>query len=270
MRINTLLKGYFLWSILFLLIACNGPGEKKKVPADPKNSEWYAVPGSKLNGQSNKLDMYVLRFYEDGSYVLCADLLYEQGRWNFDNENKSVALISSTPGVKKDIKYLFDNVSPKGEIVFTFSNGSTPNNSALETVEVQAVTNQSSYDPYNSLTNAWRKKPLKEETPEEIKARAVAYLKFLEALYAHAIDNDLENTGGTWYPKPVKFFSNKVAMAYNNELIDWYACFYNEAQGIEAYKIISGALMKVKIEGPDDNSRNLNCVRQMIQLIQKT
>ena len=31
-------------------------------------------------------------------------------------------------------------------------------------------------------------------------------------------------------------------MAYSNELIDWYNCFFNDEQGIQGYQLISGAL----------------------------
>ena len=58
-------------------------------------------------------------------------------------------------------------------------------------------------------------------------------------------------------------------MAYSNELIDWYNCFFNDEQGIQGYQLISGALMKVKIEGKDDVSRNLNCTEQLLKQIQK-
>ena len=97
----------------------------------------------------------------------------------------------------------------------------------------------------------------------------MAYLNFLNALYNHAKDNNLENAGGKWYPQPIKFYSNKVSMAYANELTDWYNCFYNEEQGIEGYKLISAALRKVKIKGEDDNSRFINCVEQLLLILRK-
>ena len=76
--VNTkLLKGYFVWSIPFLFLACNsGSGTAKLLPPDPKNCEWYVQEGKDDKDHSgNKLGLYALRFYAEGNYTLCADLL---------------------------------------------------------------------------------------------------------------------------------------------------------------------------------------------------
>jgi hypothetical protein len=269
MCIKILLKGCFLWSILFLLMSCSEKNPAENTDVNPKDCEWYVVPGSKLNGTKNVLDMYMLRLYANGSYVFCADLLFETGTWKYDDEKELMVLRSKNKEDKEQLRYMITDKQKKGEVVFQLYQ-QYPAADADEMVEVRAIRNQSTGDPYNSAVNNWRNKPAAAESSEQIKTRTLSYLRFLEVLYTHAMDNNLENPGGKWYPQPVKFYSNKVSMAYADELLDWYNCFFNEAQGIEAYKLLSGALMKVKIEGDDDNSRNLNCVRQMMALVQKT
>ena len=262
-------KGYFLWSIPFLFFACNsGPKAGLFLPPDPKNCEWYVKQDKQKDDAVNKLGMYVLRFYPNGTYVLCAELLFEQGNWAFDNEKKLLVLKPALVQESVKERYLIDQSEPGNNTQFSFYT-SYPVDKANpeERVNVQAVSNVSKADPFAAAMHGWRKKPTQEETPAQIKQRTRAYLQFLLALYQHANDNNIENPGGNWYPKPVKFYSNKVSMAYADELTDWNNCFYNEAQAVEGYKLISGGLMRAKIEGENDVQRNINCVEHLLASI---
>jgi hypothetical protein len=268
---SKILKGYFLWSIPFLFFSCGMATTAEKKSVDPKNCEWYVVQNEKAEQNKNShLGLYALRFYPDGNYSLCADLLFEQGKWNFDEQKKLLLLTPLGKDSNNEVRYLADQTLPGNQTQFSFYHGfpldkSNPD----EMIEVHAIANQSKLDPYNSTMHGWRIKPKQQETPDQIQQRVVAYLHFLLALYTHAKENQLENAGGNWYPQPVKFYSNKVSMAYSNELIDWYNCFFNEEQGIKAYQLIGGALMKVKIEGKDDVNRNINCTEQLLKQIEK-
>lgn len=264
------LKGYLFTGILFLLISCGEPNPQKEVAADPQNCEWYVVPKSSWNSRSNRLDMYALRLYSNGNYVFCADLIFEAGTWQFDEEKQLMILRSKNEDGTEQVRYVVDEQQKNGKTLFQFYHQYPVVETEVdEIVEVRAVSNISNSDPFNTNLHEWRKKPAAPESPQQIKDRTLSYLRFLETFYTHAIENDLENPGGRWYPQPLKFYSNKVSMAYADELADWYNCFYNEEQGIEAYKLLSGALMKVKIAGENDNTRNLNCVKQLIGFVQK-
>jgi hypothetical protein len=262
-------KGYFLWSIPFLFIACNsGPKPESFLPPDPKNCEWYVKQDKQKDDVANRLGMYALRFYPNGNYVLCAELLFEQGSWAFDNEKKLLVLKpAASPDAPKE-RYLIDQSEPGNKTQFSFySTFPVDKANPEERVNVQAVTNVANVDPFAATMHAWRKKPTQQETPAQIKQRTRAYLQFLLALYQHAKENNIENPGGNWYPQPIKFYGNKVSMAYANEVIDWNNCFYNEAQAVEGYKLISGGLMRVKITGENDVERNINCVEQLLTSI---
>nr|WP_294907918.1 hypothetical protein [uncultured Lacibacter sp.] len=266
-------KGYFLWSIPFLFLACNnGPSSvtNKLTPPDPKNSEWYVDEGKGETHIGNKLDVYVLRFYPEGNYTLCADYLFEQGKWAFDAQKKLLVFHPENGDSTVKERYLADSQLPNGKTQFSFYS-SFPVNKANpdELITVQAVTNASAKDPFTKEMHAWRNKPVQAETEAQIKQRVVAYLQFLLAFYQHAKDNKLENPGGRWYPKPIIFFSNKVRMAYEDELADWYAIFHSKEEAVKAYQLISGALMRVKIEGEEDLERNVNCLEQLLAYIEK-
>jgi hypothetical protein len=268
-RFNNI-KGYLFSGILFLLLGCNSMNSKQDAAVNPHDCEWYPVAGSKLSSKENKMDVYVLRYYANNKYVLCADLLFETGTWQQDEQLNAVLLKPDSQYNSAKTMYVRDVKTPEGKTVFSIFNENPTEAEPAEIIEVQAVANKAVKDPFNILLHEWRIKPDAAESKEQIKKRVLQYLNFLEVFYEHAMENSLENPGGTWYAQPVKFYSNKVSMAYADELMDWYNCFYNDEQGIEGYKLLSGALIKVKIEGADDNSRNLNCVRQMIALVQKT
>lgn len=272
MIVNTkLFKGYFLWSIPFLLLACNdGPGTAALLPPDPKNCEWYVMQEKEEATAGNKLGLYALRFYPDGEYTLCADLLFEQGTWSFDAAKKLLVLVPAIKTEELNERYLLDQKPAAGKTQFSFFQTYPPDKANPdELVNVFAITNRSAADPFKSEMHNWRSKPAQQETEAQIKERVVAYLQFMLALYQHAADNDLENPGGNWYPQPIKFYSNKVSMAYENELSDWYSCFFSKEEAVKGYQLISGALMKVKIEGEDDVRRNINCLQQLLKTIQQ-
>jgi hypothetical protein len=58
-------------------------------------------------------------------------------------------------------------------------------------------------------------------------------------------------------------------MAYADELNDLYTCFFSKEDAVKGYQLISGPLRKVKIEGEDDLSRNINCLEQLLTEVQK-
>lgn len=273
MFVNTkLIKGYFLWSIPFFILACsNGAGNKEaSLPPDPKNCEWYVKQSKEPASEYNSLGLYALRFYPDGQYTLCADLLFEQGKWNFDATKRILVL---TPAEKKEEpaeRYLLDEKPDPDNTQFSFFSSFPPDKSDPdELVNVVAVTNRSKFDPYKKEMHQWRTPPTQTENEAQLKQRVVGYLQFLAALYQHAADNKLEDPGGTWYPQPILFFSNKVRMAYETELSDWYTCFFSKEEAVKGYQIISAALRKVKIVGEDDLSRNISCVQQLLKTVQQ-
>lgn len=73
-----------------------------------------------------------------------------------------------------------------------------------------------------------------------------------------------------WYATPIQLhYGNGVRMSYNTELTDWYSCFYNEAEAIEAYKLLGGAMKKSTMVFNDNfiYSRNLAYIKQLIKAI---
>jgi hypothetical protein len=266
------LKGCFLLSIPFLYTQCNSAALQKQAKVNPQDCEWHTQEEAEQDDSSslNKLGVYCLRLYPNGAYTLCADLLFERGKWVFDEQKKMLVLTAADKDGIDDVRYIADQTLPNGKTQFSFYHEYPVNKAEPdEMITVAAIANQSEFDPYSNANNSWRKKPASAESAEQIKKRTIAYLNFLLTLFQHQKKNKIETVRKSWYPQPVQFYTNTVRMAYNNEVIDWYNCFYNDEQGIEAYKLIGGALRKVKITGDTDVDRNINCVEQLLVLMNK-
>jgi hypothetical protein len=267
------LKGCFLGSILFLFIQCNSSVSQQKTKVNPRDCEWHAVQQTEEEDDANEvnqLGVYCFRLYPDNSYTLCAELLFEQGKWVFDEEKKLLVLSVAGKNGVDSTRYIADRTLSNGKMQFSFYHEYPVSRSEPdEVIVMEATANLSEFDPYSKANNSWRVKPPAAELPAAIKKRTVSYLNFLLTMFQHHQKNKIEEGRQSWYPQPVQFYTNTVKMAYNNELVDWYNCFYNDEQGIEAYKLISGALQRVKITGDTDVDRNINCVEQLLALMNK-
>jgi hypothetical protein len=265
-------KGCFLLSIPFLFIQCNTPVLQQQATVNPRDCEWHSLQETDEEDNSivNKLGVYCVRLYPDSVYTLCAELLFEQGKWVFDEEKKLLVLTAANKDSVDDVRYITDQTLTNGKSQFSFYHQYPLSKAGPdEIIKIKATANLSEFDPYSEASNTWRNKPATAESSANIKKRTVSYLNFLLILFQHQKKNKIETVRQSWYPQPIQFYTNAVRMAYSNEVIDWYNCFYNDEQGIEAYKLISGALQRVKITGDTDVDRNINCVEQLLALMNK-
>jgi hypothetical protein len=210
----------------------------------------------------------MLRLYADGNYSHFAANFYNFGTWKWSD---TTTLLTLTPKqgnpftnaqmflVQKPIngQFRFKKIERKeGNIVFPEKGSSIFN----------GFRNVSKVDPFLLGNNSWRIKPTSSETTEQVKKRTKGYLEFLQLYYQYTIDNDVQTLTSGWYPAPLQMnYNNGVRMAYNTEVKDWYACFYNDTQAIEAYKMLTLAIRKIHVGDIEDlRERNLDIVKQMI------
>lgn len=209
----------------------------------------------------------MLRLYADGSYSHFAANFYNFGTWSWSDSSTFLTLTpkqgspSTVPQMFVIEKMLSDQ--------FRFRKIKKEGNVTLREKGASIFTgfnNVSKADPFSPKNNSWRIRPVSSESPEQIKKRTRDYLEFLAQYYQYTIDNDIQNLTSGWYPAPMQMnYNNGVRMAYNTEVKDWYACFYSEAEGIEAYKMITLSMRKARVnEIVDLRERNLDIVKQII------
>lgn len=259
---------HLLLGSLFLL-ACNTSNKEVKVGLPTvifKIDEAYI----KLDTTGN--EGLAIRFYSNGTYSHFAYNFYAYGKWKW---NENTRMVSLTPETSKD-----NNIEQHFKIEVNEDNSYTIRK--MVEVDKYVFKNQSPYklivaknadndaDPFSKSMNSWRIKPAQSESKEAIRMRTLNYLKFLECYYEYLQDNQLNVYTTMWYATPIQLhYGNGVRMSYNTELTDWYSCFYNEAEAIEAYKLLGGAMKKSTMVFNDNfiYSRNLAYIKQLIKAI---
>jgi hypothetical protein len=209
----------------------------------------------------------MLRLYADGKYSHFAANFYNYGTWNWSDTTSLLTLMpkQGSPSIKPQLfaveklpsdQFKVKKIKKEGDIILREKNFS----------DFTGVDNVSKADPFSPENNTWRIKPTTSENTEQIKKRTKGYLEFLKLYYQYTIDNKVQQLTYGWYAAPLQMnYGNGVRMAYSTEVKDWYACFYSEAEGIEAYKMLTLAVRKLDVPDIVDlRERNLAIVKQMI------
>jgi hypothetical protein len=259
---RTLLSFLLLLSCIFFQ-ACN------------KNTgligEWYQTTETFQPWIVNTENM-VLRLYPKGVYTQYGTNSYSFGKWRINEKGGYIHLHQDAGTFEEEDEYLkIEMLQARRLTTAAFYAMPFYSNQQQNLYRFKGLTNHSKADPYSPEMNGWRKQPQVPEAPANIKKRVVNYLHFVQAVYQHAIDNDLESINDYWYPSPLRMhYGNGVRMAYSNELDDWNRCFYDSAQAVKGYQIISGELYDVKLKtGVNHFERNLDCVDQILKRLEK-
>lgn len=256
---------YFIGVLLLFSLAC------KQTKKNALPQEWYKIQQGYNDYDSSGFENMVLRLYNDGTYSHYAANFYNFGTWKW-NDTTWLTLTPKEGNLTTNQQILEVNKSTNDK--FKVQKIKKENGLLLRSKKVSDFlineSNQSKQDPYSKANNLWRIKPTASESLSQIRDRTVKYLNFLKALYQHAIDNKLQVLTIGWYAAPLQMnYANGFRMSYSTEVKDWYACFYNEEEGIEAYKMISGTIGKIKVHEIESKpERNLDILEQMIKVIE--
>lgn len=234
-------------------------------------SEWYVMdtryPLADLEGRN---DEYLLRIYPNGRYTQFGIHGHNEGKWNMDEAKKQLHLSPTNGSLQHmDSYYILDKTLNMEVTARLFRKPYANDANVEKTVFFKCRINKSKHDPYAATMQTWRQQPTTPETDGQIRQRVLRYLDFLTEMYQHAIDNDLKELSGSWYPQPILMhYGNGVRMAYSNELDEWNKCFYDSAQAVKGYQVLSGAMYKTKLGSFDSKfERNLDFVQQLKKAI---
>ena len=266
--LHTALRYMFTGALLFLLLVLQSCHTGTQ---NPLIAEWYFTEET-FTSLSSPTEDKVLRLYPKGVYTQFGSFGYSAGKWRYNDKGKYIYLHPDADASgKSDIYYSLALLEDKHlKAVMHYK---TLNNPDIEPnlCYLRSLRNKSSYDPYSPEMNTWRRPPAKPETEAAIRQRTIDYLRFLKAVYKHALDNDIETLDEDWYPAPILLrYSNKVRMAYSTELSDWNQCFYNYDQAVKGYQLISGQVYDLHIKASSNKfERNLDCVGQILAGLEK-
>lgn len=260
-------------SILPLLLAvvvfaCSP--KKAEETIAPKEFVWVSTTCDDNSSTTLLCPYSFLRLYENGIFTGGALRGYVTGNWRNDSATNQIWLVPGKITASEEVYFTVFQVQDKTpvsmdvSVIRDFENTNPIENNSMH---LKAVPLQFENDPFRPDHQLWREKPVKPESPEQIKQRVKDYLLFLKMFYSFAAANKLERPDTDWFPHPMQMESpGAITMANSAELKDWYACFFSEEQAVEGYKVISGPFMKVKLKGnPDLNERNADVIDQLLQ-----
>jgi hypothetical protein len=248
-----------------LLCACKPKAKKGML------GEWYQ---SNNSGEQWLLgeDHMLVRLYPKGIYTRYGANSFSFGKWRINEKGQYIHLIQEQGnGLQKDEYLQFNMLQSRLMQANLFYSMSFHNGQQAGSIYLSGRDNKSKEDPYSIEANTWRLKPTAPESDSAIKRRTVGYLNFLETMYQHALDNEMQTLSNLWYPQPLQmYFGNGVRMAYSNELYSWNECFYDSAQAVKGYQVISGEFYNIHLKAVDNKfERNLDCVQQLLKHLEK-
>lgn len=261
--------------LLFAVVVFSCKPETKELPEnEAKDFVWVSADCSDGSAGILLCPYSYLRLFDNGSFTGGALRGYVSGTWNLDSATQQIWLkpidkVTDTEETNFTVLEVLEK-SPNSMQVAVLRVGEAIFEEGKRTMQLQKAPVSFDRDPFRVDNNLWRNKPDKPESAGQIKDRVLGYLNFLKMFYEFASKNNLERLDVDWFPTPMKMESpGSITMAYANELSHWNACFYNEEQAIEGYKIISGPFLKVKLKGnPDLNQRNVAVINQILEALE--
>ena len=261
-------NGLFVFCLVFCLLAAGCKNAKDNnallISKDWNIGDTYF---SRAAGAVSGYNPYKLaRFSPDHKFIIWGDGKFSAGKWSWKNDT-TIALKPVYGELERLESYwnivFLNEKRLKVSVYRMLDNG--PGQIEME-LTFLGRKSKSDKDPYSLSANLWRRKPPIAETDAEIKRRVNDYLRFLEATYKYAVDNEATSMDYNAFPQPLRMqYANGVRMAYNNELDDWNACFYDSAQAIKGYQLVGMSLADTKMQSADNLAeRNLDLVKQMI------
>ncbi len=233
-------------------------------------NEWYTTRNeTPLAHTGGEGPVSIFRFYEGGKYSQFGTDNYSFGVWGYKKADSILYLHPYQGSTEILDSYYYVNKVTEGSMYLTLYRNLPikPGHEELLLTMKAGPGNADKNDPYPPELHTWRIKPMHPETDTQIFNRAKSYLLFLRIMYRHAISNEMESMPVNWYPHPLRMhYGNGVRMAYNDELNDWYSCFYDTAQAAKGYFCISNPLRNVTIKSTENKFvRNLDCVEQLLK-----
>ena len=265
-----LLKTYFT-SLFFLIILINGcAGDKtggsnnKNRSIDSKDSKPgdFAANGlENLNASHNMKDIIcqawdykedvadgadvdalsnielVYRGYclfSDGSMVKDQRGNMLAGRWSMNDKVKPIEIIFSLSNGKTETYRLAYLMPYEMKLA-----GTTGDKKVIIDLSSEAIRHTNlDDDPFYPDNNAWRFKPSKPESDEQIKQRLKSCIHFFILFYNQKIHAHSDAISFTGLPSCFKWYGGGIYLQKENELQSkWKNSFYNNDQAMKAYKL---------------------------------
>jgi hypothetical protein len=257
----------FVFTLLGLLFlaGCKPGGRNFSLNQAWITQKFVTAKGLELSGNQR-----LVRFYDDGTYTMYGGRSgYDRGYWRPAEKTNYLVLHPVVTNLEWIDAYWQYLPISQSEMKVTVYRNPLMQAGTDEGFYMMKAYSAGRHDPFHPDMNAWRIAPDTTESLDEIRQRVLDYLRFQQAWYAFAVENELNELPTHWYPQPmIMHYANGVRMAYADELSDWNSCFYDSTAAVRGYQFIGGALREVSLKQTTDMAeRNLDCIAQMIEAL---
>jgi len=201
--------------------------------------------------------------FGDSSFVKNPRSAMEYGTWQYDKDQKKITFHYSKG--EKDVYKIAAMAADELVMVNTGIDSETQ----LKFVSAGKRYKNVEDDPFHISNNQWRLHPKKPESTEEVRKRLKDYLHFNILFYRDNLAKESKEISFYGLPTCLKWYAGGIYMVKEADLnANWFYCFYNKNQAMEAYKMM-GELVTKKYNWPKGNvswiNKNLSVLEQMYQ-----
>ena len=175
----------------------------------------------------------------DGTFVKNPRNAIIVGNWQYDEGNKTITL-NEADGSKT--VYKIGAVGHKELIVINKGEGSI---TQLKFVSAGKQYKEYKEDPFHVSNNGWRIAPTKSESELAIRERLKGFVRFHILFYRDNLAKDEKVISFYGFPTCLRWYAGGIYLTKQKDIAaNWYQCFYNKEQALEAYAMMEKALAK--------------------------
>ncbi len=180
-------------------------------------------------------------FFSDGTMCEMWLGLYRPGNWRY-NSADSTLILQFGKKIKETIIFKITHfVGNDLKMTLNDGNISLP----LRMQSPYTTAKNAAADPFHLTNNAWRFKPLRAETDEQLKARMGNHLQHYARLFEASIADSTRKVSFDYSPSCLQIYSSAIGLKKQKQIPEaWYFTYYNKAQADKAMAILQKIMRK--------------------------
>ncbi len=203
--------------------------------------------------------------FNDSTFIRNPRNSLTYGKWQFNNAEKLI-ILNENDGNKTI--YKIGALAVKELVVINKGEGSI---TKFKFVSSGKQYKDKNADPFYLANNMWRIAPKKPETDEQIRKRLKEFVWFNILFYRDNLASGSKTISFYGFPTCLRWYAGGIFLTKEKDLAsNWFACFYNQAQAMKAYKMMDEVISKkYKWEKSRVNwvIKNLDVLEQMYKQI---
>ncbi len=176
-------------------------------------------------------------FFADKTVVQNPRDAIKFGKWTLDEATKTVTIVYDGGG---NAQYKIGAIGAMNMVMVNLAD-KKPVTYIADAKTQKSITN----DPFYGTNNLWRKKPVKAETDEHVKARLLQCVQFYNKFLVDNIGREAKVVSFMGLPAIFKWYAGGISVTGKEKLDPkWINCFYNPSQAYKAHAMLENIISK--------------------------